>query len=199
MSGTTPPSKDSESEDPQSTECLVLDSAVADSTSTSYTLVEANPTPCGVQLVSTARTNKHADPNDLVALAMQVQNADERTRSVAGSKLSVIAEQIRFLQRQAAAILEETKLNADLNHAACNMVKKPGTAYHLYERDTGQKYLSILSPQEWGASCPHGFLGSYRLEYDMSWTPLDKRKSRDSDEAMVTKILRANELVGPAL
>ena len=39
----------------------------------------------------------------------------------------------------------------------------------------------------------------HRLEYDMSWTPLDKRKSRDSDEAMVTKILRANELVGPAL
>ena len=38
-----------------------------------------------------------------------------------------------------------------------------------------------------------------RLEYDMSWTPLDKRKSRDSEEAMVTKILRANELVGPAL
>ena len=129
----------------------------------SYSLVEANSNPCGVQLVSTARTNKHADPNDLVALARQVQNADERTRSVAGSKLSVIAEQIKFLQRQAAVILEEAKLNADLNHAACNMVKKPGTLYHLYERDTGQKYLSILSPQEWGSSCPHKFCGSYRF------------------------------------
>jgi len=199
MSGTTPPSKDSESEDPQSTECLVLDSAVADSTSTSYTLVEANPTPCGVQLVSTARTNKHADPNDLVALAMQVQNADERTRSVAGSKLSVIAEQIKFLQSQAMAIMKEAKLNADLNHAACNMVKKPGTLYHLYERDTGQKYLSILSPTEWGKSCPHTFHGSYRLEYDMSWTPLEKRKERDAEEAMVTKVLQAHQLVGPAI
>ena len=93
---------------------------------------------------------------------MQVQNADERTRSVAGSKLSVIAEQIQFLQAQAMTIMKEAKLNADLNHAACNMVKKPGTLYHLYERDTGQKYLSILSPAEWGKSCPHTFLGSYR-------------------------------------
>ena len=142
---------------------LASASASASASSTTFSLVEANSTPCGVQLVSTARTNKQADAYDLVALATQVQQADERTRSVAGSKLSVIAEQIRFLQRQAAAILEETKLNADLNHAACNMVKKPGTVYHLYERDTGQKYLSILSPQEWGASCPHGFLGSYRL------------------------------------
>merc|ERR1712168_81145 len=198
MSGTTPPSKDSESTGPQSTDCLVLDSAVADSASTSYTLVEANPTPCGVQLVSTARTNKHADANDLVALAMQVQNADERTRSVAGSKLSVIAEQIKFLQSQAMAIMKEAKLNADLNHAACNMVKKPGTLYHLYERDTGQKYLSILSPTEWGKSCPHTFHGSYRLEYDMSWTPLEKRKERDAEEAMVTKVLQAHQLVGPA-
>ena len=139
------------------------DGSCASASSASFSLVEANSNPCGVELVSTARTNKQADAYDLVALATQVQQADERTRSVAGSKLSVIAEQIRFLQRQAAAILEETKLNADLNHAACNMVKKPGTVYHLYERDTGQKYLSILSPQEWGASCPHGFLGSYRL------------------------------------
>ena len=100
----------------------------------------------------------------LISSVFQVQEADEKTRSVAGSKLSVIAEQIRFLQKQAEAILEETKLNADLNHAACNMVKKPGTVYHLYERDTGQKYLSILSPKEWGASCPHKFHGSYRWE-----------------------------------
>lgn len=168
------------------------------SSSTSFSLVESNSRPCGVELVCTARTNKKADPDDLVALAMQVQQADERTRSVAGSKLSVIAEQIQFLQQQAAKILEETRLNAELNHAACNMVKKPGTVYHLYQRDTGQKYLSILSPQEWGASCPHAFLGSYRLEYDMSWTPIDKRKERNSEEAVVTNILKAHRLVGPA-
>ena len=35
-------------------------------------LVEANANPLGVQLVNTQRTNKNADANDLVALAIQV-------------------------------------------------------------------------------------------------------------------------------
>lgn len=36
-------------------------------------LVEANQRPTGVQLVNTERTNKHADPMDLVALAQTIQ------------------------------------------------------------------------------------------------------------------------------
>lgn len=36
-------------------------------------LVESNSRPCGVQLVSTARTNKNADPMDLVELATNIQ------------------------------------------------------------------------------------------------------------------------------
>jgi len=161
-------------------------------------LVEANATPLGVQLVNTQRTNKNADANDLVALAIQVQKADECTRSVAGSKLGVIAEQIKFLQQQALRVMQEAKLNADLNHAACNMVKKPGNIYHLYQRDSGQKYLSIISPSEWGASCPHDYISSHRLEYDMSWTPIEKLQTRDEEEAMVSKILRAGKMIGPA-
>lgn len=165
---------------------------------TTVSLVESNPTPLGVQLVNSRKTNKSADPNDLVALAIQVQKADECTRSVAGSKLGVIAEQIKFLQEQALRVMQEAKVNADLNHAACNMVKKPGNIYHLYQRDSGQKYLSIISPTEWGPDCPHDYISSHRLEYDMSWTPMEKLLARDEEEAMVSKILRAGKMIGPA-
>lgn len=44
-------------------------------------------------------------------------------------------------------VLEKAKLDAELHHAACNIVKKPGTVYYLYERESGQKYLSIISPE----------------------------------------------------
>lgn len=44
-------------------------------------------------------------------------------------------------------VLEEAKRDADLHHAACNIVKKPGTMYYLYERPSGQKYFSIISPK----------------------------------------------------
>ncbi|XP_013407461.1 uncharacterized protein C1orf50 homolog isoform X2 [Lingula anatina] len=117
------------------------------SISTTVALVESNSNPCGVQLVNVNAVNKSSDPMDIVELAKQVQKADEFTRANAGSKLTVIAEQIRFLQEQAKKVLMESKRNADLHHAACNLVKKPGHIYYLYERDSGQQYFSIISPQ----------------------------------------------------
>lgn len=44
-------------------------------------------------------------------------------------------------------VLQEAKRDADLHHAACNIVKKPGTIYYLYQRPSGQKYFSIISPK----------------------------------------------------
>ena len=58
--------------------------------------------------------------------------------------------------------------------------------------------MSIISPSEWGASCPHAYISSHRLEYDMSWTPIEKLQTRDEEEAMVSKILRAGKMIGPA-
>ncbi|XP_048752460.2 uncharacterized protein C1orf50 homolog [Ostrea edulis] len=152
-------------------------------------LVESNSRPGGVQLVSTARTNKTADPMDLVELATTIQKADEFVKATAGSKLTEIANQIRYLQGRAKKALEEANRDNRLHHYACNLVKKPGTTYYLYERDSGQKYMSILSPEEWGSSCPHDFSGAYKLEHDMSWTPIEELEERSQQFALIDKIL----------
>ncbi|ELU01640.1 hypothetical protein CAPTEDRAFT_174027 [Capitella teleta] len=152
-------------------------------------LVETNAKPLGLQLVNSYMTNKKSSPQDLVELAHQVSKADEFVRANAGNKLSLIAEQIKYLQEQARKVLEEAKKDADLHHAACNIVKKPGTTYNLYKRESGQAYLSILSPEEWGPACPHEYVGSWRLEFDQSWTPLKDVERRDQENLMVTKVL----------
>ncbi|TSU49979.1 hypothetical protein Baya_12908 [Bagarius yarrelli] len=113
--------------------------------------------PCTASLVETT-----SSPNGL-------ELGDEFVRANACNRLTVIAEQIRYLQEQARKVLEDAKKDADLHHAACNVVKKPGNTYYLYLRDSGQRYFSILSPKEWGLSCPHKFLGAYKLQFDMSW------------------------------
>ncbi|GFO32831.1 hypothetical protein PoB_005933600 [Plakobranchus ocellatus] len=156
-------------------------------------LVETNSCPMGVQLVNSRKTNKTSAATDLVELAKAVQKADEFTKANAGNKLTVIADQIRYLQNQARKVLEDAKRDASLHHAACNLVKRPGTLYYLYERDSGQAYLSILSPQEWGSSCPHHFLGAYRLEYDQSWTPVSDVGKRDKELALLDKIFQAHQ------
>ncbi|KAI0238497.1 hypothetical protein LSAT2_010796 [Lamellibrachia satsuma] len=154
-------------------------------------LVEACGQPLGVQLVNSQLTNKANDCHDLVELAQQIQMADTFVHATAKNKLTTIAEEIKALQDQAKHVLEEARLNSDLHHAACNMVKKPGSLYYLYKRPSGQKYLSLLSPQEWGSSCPHSFIGGYRLEVDQSWTPVEHLAEKDSESELMNKILHA--------
>lgn len=48
---------------------------------------------------------------------------------------------------QARKVLEETKRDAELHHAACNFKKRPGQMYYLYRRSNGTTYFSILSPK----------------------------------------------------
>ncbi|KAB5537220.1 hypothetical protein PHYPO_G00116340 [Pangasianodon hypophthalmus] len=155
------------------------------------TLVETNSNPNGLELVSSYHTNRVGDPMDLVTLAQQVQKGDEFVRANACNRLTVIADQIRYLQEQARKVLEEAKRDADLHHAACNVVKKPGNMYYLYTRESGQRYFSILSPKEWGPSCPHKFLGTYKLQYDMSWTPLEDVENREAEISVMDKLLNS--------
>ncbi|PFX26133.1 uncharacterized protein C1orf50 homolog [Stylophora pistillata] len=141
------------------------------------------------QLVNPDRVHRHGDPYDLVVLAQEVQNADQFVRCAASNKLILIAEQIRHLQEQARKVLEETKRDAELHHAACNFKKRPGQMYYLYRRSNGTTYFSMLSPKEWGPSCPHEALGAYRLEADMSWTKAEDVERRSKDIALVDHLL----------
>uniref|UniRef100_A0A8C5NWY9 Expressed sequence AU022252 n=1 Tax=Jaculus jaculus TaxID=51337 RepID=A0A8C5NWY9_JACJA len=152
-------------------------------------LVERTATPGGLALVSPYHTHRVGDPADLVALAEQVQKADEFIRANASNKLTVIAEQIQYLQEQARKVLEEARRDADLHHVPCNMVKKPGNIYYLYRRESGQQYFSIISPEEWGTSCPHDFLGAYKLQHDLSWTPYEDIEKRDANISIMDKLL----------
>ncbi|XP_021539461.1 uncharacterized protein C1orf50 homolog [Neomonachus schauinslandi] len=152
-------------------------------------LVERTSTPGGLALVSPYHTHRAGDPLDLVALAEQVQKADEFIRANATNKLTVIAEQIQHLQEQARKVLEDAHRDADLHHIACNIVKKPGNIYYLYKRGSGQQYFSIISPKEWGTGCPHDFLGAYKLQHDLSWTPYEDIEKHDAQIHIVNKLL----------
>jgi Protein of unknown function (DUF2452) len=131
-------------------------------------------------------------PHDLIDVAREIQQADALLGAVTGGKLEIIARQIRALQEHARDLLEAAKRDGELHRAACNFKKRPGQVYHLYRRDDGARYLSMLSPEEWGGSPPHAFEGSYRLEVDMSWTPAEEIDARDTGAAA-----QLRKLLGP--
>ena len=64
--------------------------------------------PRGFQLVSADKVGKK-NQFDLVELAEVVQKADQFTRATAGSKLTVIAEQVDFFERE--------RVNSSPNHS----------------------------------------------------------------------------------
>lgn len=114
-----------------------------------------------------------APPIELVDLARQIEGADNLLDISANARLRLIADQIRGLQEEAQRILRDTRRNQQLHHARCSFRRLPGRIYHLYRRTNGELLFMMIGANDWGGTPPHRFIGSYRLENDMSWTAVD--------------------------
>lgn len=126
----------------------------------------------GEQRTSPYPMSRLAPAHDLVDVAKQIADADAMVGAVASARLELIARQIRALQDEARTILADTARDLDLHRARCAFAKRPGQVYHVYQREGGEAWISMISPDEWRET-PPGYAGSYRLELDQSWTRVD--------------------------
>lgn len=122
--------------------------------------------------------------HDLVDVAKQINDSSELVGAVTMRRLEVVAEQMRALRAQAESIVQEAERDLRLHQASCAFKRRPGRVYHLYVKDSGETYLSMLSPADWGEP-PHTHEGSYRLEADLSWTPVSDIPERDARAAAI--------------
>lgn len=132
---------------------------------------------------------------ELVDLAKEIDRADEAVATRVSAKLEVIAEQVRALQKQARKVLADAQQDSRLHHARCAFKRVPGKLYHLYLKSNGQLEFSMISPEDWGGEPPNTYQGSYRLELDMSWTPLDKLGATDNSRELVSRLLGTSPLL----
>ena len=132
----------------------------------------------------------------LVDLAREIEQADQHVASRLEAQLRVIADQVKALQAQARDILQQAKSDQRLHHARCAFRRIPGHVYHLYREADGTAAFSMLSPDDWGGRPPKPFLGSYRLENDMSWTPAEAIEQPDDSRRLVARLLEANDRDG---
>jgi hypothetical protein len=132
-----------------------------------------------------------------VDLAREIEQADQAVSGRLNAELRVVAEQVKALQEQARTILERARTDQRLHHARCAFRRIPGHTYHLYEENDGSFAFSMLSPDDWGGKPPKPFVGSYRLEADMSWTPTAEIEGDQDDDSrqLVARLLAAT---GPA-
>merc|ERR1711931_230987 len=157
----------------------------------SVALVSTTGQPLEFSLVSSKKATK-CDHDHIMDLANQISQADSHIKASTTQKLKQIHKQIQFLQHQAVNCLEEAKRDKELHTAACNIKKRPGHKYYFYEKVTKagveEKYLSIMSPKEWGSACPHKYLGGNMLGYDMKFTPLEDLEKHEEEDKMIMSI-----------
>lgn len=85
-------------------------------------------------------------------------------------QLDQIRQQIELLARQAQEIRKRKELSMMIYEAKLNFKPQIGQVYHLYEKKDGTHILSLVAPQEWGASGPFKqFVSSVKLLADHTW------------------------------
>lgn len=55
----------------------------------------------------------------------------------------------------------------------------------------------VIFLKEWGTSCPHPFVGAFKLQHDMSWTPLEEVEKRDAELAVMGKLVSQQTALPP--
>ena len=152
---------------------------------------EDGPRAPSVSATSPYPMSRLAPAFDLVNVAREIQDADALLGAVVSDKLEMLAAQIRGLQEQAKKVLDDAQRDAVLHRATCHFKKRPGAIYHLYERENGTLYFSMLSPDDWAGAPPHPFRGSYRLEVDLSFTPAEDLARKADSAELVKRLLSA--------
>ena len=131
----------------------------------------------------------------LVDHAKFIESASSKVALRTNAQLEVIVEQMRALQERARVIIEQASRDVDLIHAECRFHRVAGRVYHLYERPDGQRYFSMLGPDEFGGHAPSGFVASFRYEADESWTRLDEVAARDRRRAEIQGFVSTRLLI----
>ncbi len=83
----------------------------------------------------------------------------------ASAKLRGRYEELQEEFRQLVATSEDTQRMYD---ATVSFVPIIGHTYHLYRRENGEEWVSMIAPEEFGTYY-HEYIGSYRLATDSVW------------------------------
>ncbi len=88
-------------------------------------------------------------------------------------QLEQIRKQIELLALQAHEIQKRKELSMMIYNAKLTFKPNIGQTYYLYEKQDNSHMLSLVAPQEWGASGPFKkFIAAVKLMADHTWTEL---------------------------
>ena len=63
-------------------------------------------------------------------------------------------------------LMSEIKMNERLYMASHNFEPVTGESYHLYKKESGEEFLSLISPDQWKR---FEFIGTFQFQSDGRW------------------------------
>lgn len=110
-------------------------------------------------------------PDDLGKIKSNALLAMEQQTNM---QLGQIQEQINLLYQQAMAIKERSELSVKIYQAHMGFDPIVGHQYHLYEKEDGSHFLSMIGPKEWGRSKKfEKHIAHVRLLADHTWEVIE--------------------------
>lgn len=92
-------------------------------------------------------------------------------------QLKQIKEQIDLLARQAQNLKNRKEISYQIYGAEMGFKPVVGKTYHLYERDNGNRVLSLVGPNNWGKEIPfESFIATVKMLGDHTWDILEVNK-----------------------
>ena len=79
-------------------------------------------------------------------------------------QLKLIAKQMMALKNEALGIIEESNIQEQLQSIKPSFKIVSGNYYYLYEKNSNEKYFSLISPEQWNNN--DKYLGKYLYDYD---------------------------------
>ena len=98
-------------------------------------------------------------------------NAVQSMMEHAQQQMDLLRKPAQLIMDQVAEIERRMKLSEEIYSADLSFEPVVGQTYHLYERENGKKFVSIVGPTEWGRSKTDlAHLATVILLADKSWS-----------------------------
>ena len=96
--------------------------------------------------------------------------ANDTCEKQANQQISMLRKQAELIMQQVKDIETRVRIAEEIYAADINFEPVIGNVYHLYEKNEGQRVLSLISPDDWGKKMPfEAFIASVKLLGDRTW------------------------------
>jgi len=108
------------------------------------------------------------------APAINIEDVGGWKRVAAGEVNKQIKTKFEELKSEYESLVEEYRWNDLIFRAEYNFMPVIGETYHLYSRENGGIFLSMISPNEWKMD----YIGSFKLTSTQKWKKVKNTKKK---------------------